>query len=82
MLVFLSSSLQTWHFTVFLRKPVKKIEQIKVGKTESYPRGRWRAACPTGSGRLDYSPEAAAYEYTSCLGLSSLLPVNQKTYAC
>ena len=33
MLVFLSLSLQTWHFTVFLRKPVKKIEQIKVGKT-------------------------------------------------
>ena len=33
MLVFLSSPLQTWHFTVSLRKPLKKIEQIKVGKT-------------------------------------------------
>lgn len=33
MLVFLSSPLQTWHSTISLRKPVKKIEQIKVGKT-------------------------------------------------
>ena len=71
----------TWHSAMSLRKPVKKIEQIKV-RQYSYSRGRWRAACHTVSGRLVYPPEAAAYEYTSCLGLNSLLPMNQKTYRC
>lgn len=71
----------TWHSAVSLRKPVTKIEQIKV-RQYSYCRGRWRAACRTVSGRLVYPPEAAASEYTSCLGLNSLLPMNQKTYRC
>lgn len=67
----------TWHSAVSLRKPVTKIEQIKV-RQYSYSRGRWGAACHTVSGRLVYPPEAAASEYPSCLGLESLLPMNQK----